>query len=739
MGDGTDLAQIPDGSVAPEVGTLPDYYGEINNLAGDEELAKKVLGWVGTQFEHFSNQEARCNFTDTDGVMDTADKMYRVSLNKDTSSAQYQDSLSDVASTMFFRQTRAVTAGETQVFFGTGELPARYEPMQDTNEYTAEDGKEIAEQQNLLEQYTFDNDDRVPNLKRTILFNNKYGQYMLSVEWNRVVEQKTERIPIEWEVDEEGVQGAPIKFKFETVERVTKDLPSLYIHDLKDCYFDAQIGDMNIQRCFIKFDQVGYESLALEQASGQIMNLKNVTNAQLYRNEPGTAETFENRTTNAGESSNPETTGLLKRFHAWCRIPVKETGQGTGEWDWVKNAAQLYWCTFMGEINGGAVCTRMIKNPYHHGELPYKLIHALDDDKGAYHMSPASILTPNYWQATTNINQAIDNVTLRNRQPYITDGLILTPDLTFKANKLIKTARGVKLEPITVPDTTKITLLMQEFIERDSDKTTGADKPITGEALGSRTSATEAKNVFDQAAKPLVAKATYTADQIFPWMYRLDAALWRQYGDPKKVITITHNNMIHEIKPAELWGPLKVKVTAITNFENNTLRRQEINSFLGTSYPQAAEQMGESGKRVFWREVFTTFGFDRVNEIFPADGDYDARHIAINENHDIIIVGVPDEPRPDENHAAHLAVHEPAMRQYELLPDADSDPERMRMMRNHIQIHKDMQQQSESQAQQLTPQPEGGAEAPPQEAGAGGLVGEVTGERIAAEEGAAVA
>jgi len=712
----TDRTSIPDKPDLKE-GSLPKQFGSFNNLAGDEKLVKQFRQWAYKQFLYFKGQDQRKKFVDNGGIMDKADRMYRVALNRDTASAQHQNTLSDVASTMYFRQVRTVTAGEIAVFFSVDDtLPAEYKPEINTTEYTMTDGEDIATQQNILEAYTFDEDKRKEKIKDILLRNNKYGQAMVSIEWDHRAEEIEERIPTK--VDPET--GKPIAFKFETRTRVVADWPSLIEHDLQDCYFDAQLDDMRKQRCFLKANQRAYEEYVAQQSAGFIMNVGKLSAAQLYSQDE--SENMERRLANSEENATTEPTGLFREWQVFGVVPIKETGDGKGKWDHEKTVPTLYWATFAGDISSdNAVCLRLRK----FDEIPYKLLHSHRDDKGAYHMGYASILSPLYWQVTTNMNQAVDNVTMRNKAPWTADGPVLTRDLTFRQNRLIKTARGVSLKRVDVPDTTGITLALHDKIETDADKTAGTDRPILGEPLGSRTSATEAKQVYDQATLPLDDKTSYVADQIFPWMFERDAKLWRKWGDPDVVLSVSHNQEIKQVMPGKLYGPLKTKVTAVSRFKNNLLRRQEINGFIQSALPSAAPVMGQQGSREFWRQTFKIFGFENVPKLVPEDGDYDARSRQLQEIHMIMNVGQWVEPSTMENHDAHIAVLDPLIREYELLPEYDVDAERLRMLRAHLQIHKNFVAESQAQLAQV-----GGGEQ------ARGLPGEIAGNFTEAQEGA---
>lgn len=732
------LITIPDASALPDEGTPPSHVKKLNNLAGDDELTKKVAAWAYEHMQHFKDQSARTKYCDTEGIMDVADRMYRCALRRKSSSAQHEDTLSDVASTMFYDQMRTITANETSIFFNGRDLPAVIEPEASSQDYSPDAGKWIAEQQMLLAEHTFDEDDRVPKCKEIARLNNKYGNYLLSIEWDRQVEEREERVPTKFSEDD---NKTPVGFNFKKMERVVKDCPSLSLHDIKDWYFDAQIttrpiDDMRSQRCIIGMQQRGYEELLDWHRQGLIKNLNKVTLAHLYAGEDDDSQVMQDRMTNAGEDGMTEENGLLQVCQVWGYMPIKEftrTGSrtGRGKWDDKGTVPTIYWATFVGKLNQKPVCIRLVKNPNNHGRYPFLLLHSLPDDKGAFHTGFAAMLEPLYWQATTNINQAFDNLKLITRAPWVVDGPVHTRDLKFRANKLIHTARGVQIKQIDVQNTTAITIPMAQMIRDDCNRTTGADKPILGEALGGRASATEAKQVLDQSLLPLDAKASYVAEQLFTWMFRMDAELWRQYGDPKRIIVVTKNNLLMRVEPAKLWGPFKVRVTCTSRFKDSVIQRQELNNFIARGYPLAREVMGMDGAKVFWRFVFKLMGFERVDEMVPATGDFDAHNVAMHEVYSMLQAGQWMEPRMEQNQVAHLAVEQPLLAEYKLLPPEDVDPARLRMLEQHIQIEENMRDQKAGQGVQ------GAAAMLPEQAGPQGLPGELVGNMEEAQAGAA--
>jgi hypothetical protein len=714
-------------SEAPEpIGKQPSHTEKPRNLAGDDELCAKYRSWAYNRVNHYDTQDARDKFMRTAGTMDKADRMYRISLRRMTDNTQNENTRSDVTSTSYFRSLRAVTAGENMIYFNGQDMPAEYVPEVDTDEYTIDQGRIIADQQNMLEQFTFDEDKRTMKVKDLVRTTNKYANSMASIKWQRTTRKVKERVP---KRDGEGnailnENGTIKEFTRKMVDRVVADWPVLATHDMKDCFFDAQIDDMEKQELYAIRCKRNISELRLEQANGHYMNVEKIGTSQLYTGDDSTSnDPLEDRMTNAGEGATLDRDGTIQVWEVYGNVPIKENKSKRkpgGKWD-TGIPAENYWAVYAGDLNSSAVCLQLIKNPNHSGHIPHKLLHSHWDDKGAYHDGFPTMLESLYEQATVNRNQAFDNITLLSQAPWILDGPCHTRDLKFRANKVVKVGRGVQFKQADVRDASQATGSMADLVEGDIEKTTGADKPIVGEALGSRTSATEAKQVLDQATLPLEDKASYFSDQLFTWMLEMDAEQWRQYGNPQTVRRITRSNSIVELIPAELWGPVRTKVTALNRFKTNVQQRQDFNAFMQNVFPQVKDYMGQKGATEFLRDGFHMFGWDRSEEYFPQGLNPEARQAAKQAAWLMANTGEFVEPQLGENHAVWVNVLETIIDEMKLLPDVE--PERLQILQQHIVRRKAMMQEEVQGAQQGQQQPRG-------------LPGEIAGNAIEAQEGA---
>ena len=725
----TAVTVLPDEDSAPEEGSQPKHHETLNNLAGDKELADAFWSWSKSQYQRFASQPQRKKFCGDNGTMDQADRMYRMAERRDTTSDQHQNTKSNMPSSVYFRAVRMITTSLNAIFFDKVHLPAKYEPEVNTTDFQADEGTIIAEQRNLLQQYTFDEDKRRQKCKDVNLWAAKYGITIVSDEWDYRTEEKTERV-----VTARDSEGRPTEFNFEKKKRVIADWPSLSINDVKDCFFDAQIEDESKWRAFFRSAQDTYEHLANMQENGQIMNVGKITSAQLYQGDNYTDDVQQQRHDNADEDAVSEQTGLVRVWHCWGVVPIREMPKrkGRGKWEPGKVVPSLYWGLYAAaDMGGPAVPLLIVKNPNHHGKLPYKKVYTHKDNKGAYHMGFPTQLPSHYYQAVTNINQANDNVNMRNNAPMTINGPVHTSDLTWRSNKVINLGRGTVFERQEIPDTTAITMPMVDWVERDVEKTTGADQNVQGQIAFARTSATQVKQDLDQALQPIDEMADYIGTQFYDWLYEMDAALWDQYADPDTVVMVSHQNQMIEVRPAELWGPVKIKVTAVSRFRNNTLRRQEVNSFIQNALPLAAESMGPEGRRNFFMDAFDLFGFDNTARYFPSLVDIDARERAIEAIYKMTQLDPPQwtEPQEGQNHPAWLTELKYASAMYARLPQAERNEEGLRMLQAQIQLREQLMQNAQAAAQQQTAGGGGGLGQPQ-------LPGQATGQLIQGEEGA---
>lgn len=679
----------------PEVIPLP------KNLATDKKIVKLALAKLNDYLKRYTAQNGRIAFLEKCQI---ADAMYRVSKRRQFTDAddQKQDTLSNVASTSFYDSMRTITAGQKAVIFYNDELPVKFEKLAGNTVYpNSDEADRLERENNLLLRYTFDIDKWQGKTKKSMHYANKYGLELLRITWDRQTDKRMEKIPV---IDPEGKM---VGYKLEERERIVVDWPVLTRCDIKDSWFDALIDDAQDQMCIL--ERMKMQPYAVNQKRGDndaYLNVEKLGEAQLFKDEIVENEEVKNdRLENAGE--NPEvddSTGHYEIWYCWVRLPIEKTDGGGYKWN--KKAAPVWfettWAGHMG--SGNEICLQLRENPYWHKKNPYQLVHSHEDDKGAYHMGYATLLECLYEEETTTVNQLIDNKTLRNKAPFIGEkGNVLEKKLVWGANKIFNVKAGTSKTALTrleVPDTTGSTQNDLAYIERRFNRTAGTDKPITGEAWGSRTTATEAAGIQQQAMKPALEDAEYVAEQRFPWMAEMCRELWKQFADPDRVIAVTGDNKTYEFKPASLYGDFNTKIVTIGQFEGDMLRRQNENDFIARVVIPFQAFFGKKGLQLFLQDVMKGRKFSNPTKYFDTPPDGDATRVAWNENVAILMGGVTDIPQPTENHDIHLSIHTPARDKYALLPKEQVNPDNLKRMDMHILGHNQLKEQAELGAQQ---------------------------------------
>ena len=729
----TATPSIPDEKAAPKPEPVRDYLELPKNIAEDSTIAATVLDKVKEYFTKFRDQAAR---TQLETDMKSADRMLRVSKTRDRTSAtdQQEDTLSNVSSTSYYKAIRIITAGQKAIMFYGDELPVKYEENPGSTDFkNNEEAKRVTREQNLLLRYTFDQDGLEYKLKNTLYFINKYGQVPVGIEWDYETEEKVERVPIEY--DEEG---RPLTFAFENKRRVVRDWPTLSTYDLKDFYFDTQISDMQDQKCVLFRTQKGIEYLHNKQTDGEYLNVGQVTDDQMFKDEDANnSDVLRNREEDSGQTPESNETGNIEIFSGYIRLPIDDKNK----WNPKETVPSWFQFVFAGNIENNAVCLQLRRNPFHHGKLPFKIIYSHLDDKGAVRMGYASLLECLYEEETSTINEMIDNKTLRTRKPWIAEkGNVLSRNLKFRQGNQtiwVKSGTGTTaLKEVQVQDTTQNTLLHLNDIRKDFNETAGTDKAMAGQFAGARTTSTEYQGVMNQAMKPALEDAEFMADQILPWIADMSALLWRQFGDPTRIIQVTESGLTYPVKPTELYGDFRTRVVSIGQFEGDMLRRQEENNFIAAAYQFVAPLMGKAGQLEFWRDIMRHRKMENAEKYFPLNASRDAERLAWYENILIFEKGQEVLPQPSDDHDVHLPIIKSQLENYKLLPPDEMNPDSVRMAQLHILLH---EQYKEQEAQAMQSMQQGGMPGqgeqqstaqPPQS------TGEVAGETMAGIGGA---
>ena len=709
--DITPITDIPENAPKPED---PPEFIDGDNLAGDEKLVE----WVRKRFEIFYRKYSEMNDTKWDEVWNPADEMYRTMENDSArESAQTDNTKASTGTSLYFRQVRTLATGIISIILAQ-KMPFRFVPIASRSAfYKSEEGQQLAEQHNLLMKYTMRQDGfelKIMNMAWQLI---KYGNLPVQVTFKREKKKIKDRVVAKRDAD-----GKPTKFKFEEKEVYTANWPSLESIANENFFVDHTGGNLQRKPAAITrgFDTLnGLYSMA---RSGEYTNIDKINKTHLYIGvDPTDAQNDKHDNMNV-EFDQLIDTGEFEVFNAYIKIPLSDKGKIDP-----KNAEPVwYLTTWVGSPDTGQVCVRIIKNPDPDGELPFNMLHALpDDDDILYHMGYSQASQSTYNEMLTSKNQAIDqkNV-LINRPLKAVVGEVHNDDLEFAQNKIFHVDTPNSISDFQTQNVFPDTVALWEKLEEDMNKTMATDKPIVGEALGGRTSATEAQNIFEQALKPALVLVKYVLTQFLPWYAQKSLRLWHLYAHPDQIAEITGEEEIIEIKPAELYGEFDVEMDMIDEFVENGQVVQNM-QYLVSQILASPEAAGVIDFKELLREILTRLKITKnPARLLKPDKAWDAEMVAELENKEMMDPEDPEfvEPQPNQDHVVHLRRHKSERQQYTFLPKEQQPLESLAMLDMHIQLHEDFKEQSN--AQQAAP-----PEAPPTP----GLPGELSGDQIAGD------
>jgi len=598
----------------------PDYMKPPENLADNDALAKKVHDVAYTHFSKYQGSSAR---SDLETYLKDADAKWRMARETDTqfrdNSQQKQSTLSHVSSGQFYNTVRLITAGERSILFNDpAGLPAHFKAKIKTADYTDQEGKRVAEGQQLYLQYVWGQEDLETQIKKLMLLTNKNSMSVCELAWKYECETRPERMigwydkdgnPVEYDREKEppeamydaegepfgelfNEEGVPQSFVTVKKTRVAKEWPVLLRHDLKDFYCDLELKDPHLldQTCIIIRRQMTYGELLAEQKAGRFMNVEKLTKAHLYTGEMAQNSDVESkRYDNADHSKDDLTNGLFDVFYVRMLVPKGDNG----DWD-DKAIPELHESVYVGNFSvmdettqeNSCVCVQLREDPYYFKKR-FFVLHSHEDEKGLVRMGYYTLLECLVEELTVLKNQLIDNKTLAVKSPFVAEaGNLLSRDLYFRdGNQVIWVKPGTggnALTKLNIPDMTQRFAEEYKLIKDEAEEIAGIVEALRGEFAGSRTTGTEYMGAREQAAKPAIEDAKQKYVPFLKWLCEGISEIGRQFGDPNRMLVVTDGkgDYMGEVNPTQLYGRLDVTVDAIDNFVADLAARQVLVNFL---------------------------------------------------------------------------------------------------------------------------------------------------------------
>ena len=772
-----------------------DYTELPPNLAQNDELVAKFHAQAKEYFTKYQGQASR---TDMETYLKDCDAKYRMAQAQDrmfrATSNQKKNTLSHIPSGQYHKTVNIITAGQQSIVFSDdAELPARHDSIDKSADYSADEGKRIAEGENLYLRYVWDKQDWTPIIKSLMHYNVKNSMEAVSLEWERKTKTAPERVPgyydsegkphefdandvpdemfdIDGEplLDVFGEDGIPRSYAIVEKTRVTKNCPVLVKHRLENLYLDLEIpskdGTLNNQSCILYRGKPTFDWLLDQQKEGFFLNVETLTASQMYESatEYG-SEVERNKDDNADQTRDEGKDGRMEVFKVRMRASIDSSTEGKEKWD-DGTIKEIYEAVFVGQFEGelqgkekennegkrvgGVVCTQLRKQPFRHGEFPTYMMHSHEDDRGMLRMGYYTALEANIEEQDVLLNQWVDNKTLSVFAPFIAEkGNVFTRDFQFKqGNQVFWVRRGTgktALNKMEIPDLTQFFVLEWEKLQKEADEIVQTTDAFKGIAMGSRTTATENLGAREQSMKPAVEDTKRVMNPFFGWLLRGVSDLGRQFADPSELLAVTNGKgeLLGEVNPGTFYGETKTHVVGIEKFETDVTAKQVLINFLQAGgYEQAKEFMGKVGALHFWRTLGKFLKIPDILKIFPP-----ARKMVEAENQawsDVkAIESTPDKamndpdqlPKEGEMHDIHIPILTAQKDKWQVLMPTLQEEQKQKaaliISAYDLYILMHEQMQGAEAEQEVQPQAQG------QEAQAPGLPGESSGDVISGIEG----
>lgn len=507
-----------------------------------------------------------------------------------------QMTLAKVSASVLYRTNRRLANGANLATFPGGfkKIPIQFTPKQ--NVFDDTESRQIAAlKAQALNSLALEHMERAGvESKRSSAYHNvyKYHNAIFYVPWEYEIEKRkrwTEYDPNETLETEDGVsfvhkdtgEVQPQRFPNELVEEeydyVCKDGMGFYPRPLRDIWLDRDIDDLNRQTAFFDRSDMVRSEIWKEARSGRYQNTEKINKTHEYGFYDKESQVENQEKQDAGESAFHATeTERYERWRCWLMLPKLKYKVKNGtvtDLEFDQNAEPCrYLLEMVGKLGKGAIPVRFCESPYWGHGIPYISAHSHDDDVGFYHRGLYNLLEDNITQEQIAKGQYIDNKTLQNLKPLKRlKGRCFTTDMRIVPNKVFDVASTDALTEFDIKDNTSTFVQVLAYLENDSEKLANTPKFMLGEAMGSRTSATEFAQVRDSGSAPALNDIKTLNTQIWGgFMCKL-----KEYIPQFQEKPVKSGN--YEITPDEFQDvDLILEEVATTEFENRQMGQQII-------------------------------------------------------------------------------------------------------------------------------------------------------------------
>lgn len=341
----------------------------------------------------------------------------------------------------------------------------------------------------------------------------------------------------------------------------------------------------------------------------------------------------------------------------WTFYPMLPLDPQTGDWEVRKDGTPVphfryLLNTFGSNLAGGQqIMLRLQRNFYPRDRIPlYGTSHMPDLDSGLYTPSLGFLLWNHYKEVITCKQQFLTNKDWINNPP----SWVLASSPAVNQNL---TRQGAKIE-VNSPndfgwrapyDATASTVQMMQHLREQAQTSTKSEDSLLGKAMGGRTSASEAQNVFQASMS-----AVTTPINIFNYdiMGGFATRVWEYTGTwfPPDLLKSITGQMGFVLTPEDLWLRVGLKWDVGSTYIESIVRQQNIRYILESS-------MGDPSinRAPMWKELLAEWRFDTAGE-WVNDGGFEkevflATNQAINTFYGKQVI-----VNPDQNHQIAIKV-----------------------------------------------------------------------------------
>lgn len=342
----------------------------------------------------------------------------------------------------------------------------------------------------------------------------------------------------------------------------------------------------------------------------------------------------------------------------WTFYPMLPLDPETLEWKMRQDGTPVPFRRYIVQTYGSNMVNqqcmlRLQLSFYPNNQLPiFGSSHMPDLDSGLYTPAIGEVLFNHYKEIVTCTNQYIENKEqINNPQHWVMQGSpSMNENLTRAGAKIIVNGPN-DIGYRVVPDAGASTVAMRQLLREEAKSSSKVNDAILGQAMGSRTSATEAGNAYQ------ISMSGITTDIN---LFNYDIAgegfarrVWRYFGlwvDPDLLYAIT-GAFGFSLKPEELWLELNVQTNVGSNYIDSLIRQQNLRYIAETTVADPTVKRGEIIK-----DLMAEMKFSNPNKYVIDMGWAKAIAKATNQAEKTLIEGLPQLVSPADNHQIAIEV-----------------------------------------------------------------------------------